>query len=256
MAFGLVRTLRRLLQEQRADAEAQARRGQRVSLAHWRGPMAEALLPALLPFFERGGRQTMNRLALAAADRTGGKAYAHRSGKAWAVTKALAAGLSLGWDVFNPRVYDALRELVLDLCAATLETSALEANRAVEETRRNLTEGLGAGETSKDLAERLGDIFAPERAQTIAATEASRALHGGQVLAAKESGIVKGKVWLASADACKKCLALNGKEVGLDEAFAVERGGGPYSVILHPPYHPRCFCGMTESILYSALGLL
>lgn len=74
----------------------------------------------------------------------------------------------------------------------------------------------------------------------------SRAYHAGQELAAKQSGVVAGKRWLASSDACERCLALDGKVVALGEPFIVLPEGGPYATVMYPPLHPKCQCSWTE----------
>lgn len=143
------------------------------------------------------------------------------------------------FDVFNARILDYVRGEVFDFLRGFAEATATMLRDA-------LSASLNAGETHLDLQRRLVPIFGQARAVTVGLTESSRAVHGGQMLAAKESGVVSKMRWLASADACPLCLELDGKEVELGQPFT-EAGGNPaYSTILHPPRHPRCQCTTIE----------
>lgn len=143
------------------------------------------------------------------------------------------------FDVFNPRVLEAIRQAVYQFCDATNQTATRELGQAIQDLRRELSTGLERGEALSQLTARVQEIFDdPMRAFRIATTEASRAVHAGQLIAAEESGVVQGKRWLASSDACPLCLPLDGVEVPLDQPFVIA-GTGPYAVIQHPPRHPH-----------------
>ena len=152
------------------------------------------------------------------------------------------------FDVFNPRVLDAIRDAVFAFCDATNQTATRDLGQAIQDLRRELSAGLERGEALRELTARVQEIFDdPARAFRIATTEASRAVHTGQYLAAVDSGVVQGKRWLLSSDACPICkgIAATNPEVSLDEDFAVI-GTGPYSRIPYPPAHPHCQCSWTE----------
>src|SRR5262249_50397410 len=104
--------------------------------------------------------------------------------------------------------------------------------------------GLGRGETCRELSRRVRAIFDdPFRAARIATTEASRATHAGQSLAGRQMGTA-GLAWLASADACSGCLALDGKRVRHGEPSVTRAAGHPASRrVYSPPLHPWCACG-------------
>ena len=147
--------------------------------------------------------------------------------------------LSLAFDLFNPRVLDAVDQAVLQFCQETNDTATLAAEEAREEVRRLLKEGLPRGDAYTFMAAKIRTIFAdPYRAFRIATTETSRAMHGGQLLAMKEEPLVRAKQWLASSDACDLCLELDGLEKPLDEPFVTLPKGGPYAVVMTPPRHP------------------
>lgn len=146
--------------------------------------------------------------------------------------------LGFSFDLFNPKVLDAVDAAAYAFCRETNETATRELGDALDDLRRLMREGLPQGDAVALLAKKVRMIFAdPMRAFRIAATEGSRAVHGGQMMAAVEAG-VKRHSWLASADACEQCLSLDGKTVNIGEPFHVDQKGGPYAVILYPPAHP------------------
>lgn len=160
------------------------------------------------------------------------------------------AGPDIGFDfdLFNPRVLRAVDALTMAFCQDTFQTAQVAVRDAQEATRQLLRDGLPRGAAVELLARNVRTIFAdPKRAFTIAATEGSRAVHGGQMAAAQEAGVERHS-WLASADACEHCLKLDGKTVKIGEPFWVNPKGGPYAVVLYPPLHPHCFCTTTEEI--------
>lgn len=262
------------LQQQEAIQEIQ-RHGQRAStdLSHWTEPMVEALMPIIAALWQDGMERIQERIANARRmDRTQGIANRqrrslsrhgrqqtaqHRRGDTVAsvmplgrgrITRAIGRRKDLidpaSFEVFNPRVLQAVEHWTYAFCQATNDTSTMRLDLAIDEFKRSLGGGLQAGDTIEQLARRTGEIFSdPFRAFRIATTEVSRAQHGGQHEAMRDSGEVSTSRWLASADACPVCLSLAGKEVPLDEPFYVwPNGKDPYRIILFAPAHPSCFC--------------
>jgi hypothetical protein len=152
--------------------------------------------------------------------------------------------------------FAVLRDLGIDQIALTIPTAQQDrfvasfgASTVYERTRAAIRAGVTGGEALKKITVRVGEIFNdPKKAQRIAMTETSRAMHAGQMQAAQESGIVKSLRWLASVDACDFCLELDGKEVPIGQPFDVNPKGGPYAAIYHPPAHPHCMCAAEEVI--------
>ncbi len=232
----------------RAGAEAAARlRHQPLASARCpplRGhvaPLAEAAMPYLLPCFARGGNRAARQI-LAAVGR--GKHFRP------AIEKMGSLTLRLIFDALHPLVGEAVRVLAFTFAQSTLATLTREVNVALALLRGELLEGLQEGEGMRELARRVLTIFGdPARAETIARTEAQRAVYAGEVMAARQSGVVTGLKWLAAPACCDACQALDGKVVPLGAPFATGVGKNPaYSVILHPPYHPNCRCSVTQVI--------
>lgn len=90
-----------------------------------------------------------------------------------------------------------------------------------------LEEGTRLGESVQKLSKRIDDLYLaqiiPNRSQVIAATEVVAASNWGSHEAAKASGLVLNKVWLATEDSHTRPdhAAADGQEVGLDEPFTV-----------------------------------
>ncbi len=280
MQHRLARALRHFFKMQAQETRTRLRANPfaAVSLSHWTHPMTAALAPVLLPLAVRSGRMTLRRLAAHARAKHG-----QRGGTRQSLALALSGsgglvrnlsehptGIALpgpgnlrahtlkdlsdpptvgtGFAVFNSRVVEFIRTWTYAFCDSTNETSQHSVSEAVALLRQELAEGLSRGETAQNLTRRVSKIFHdPARAHAIAQTEVSRTTHGGQFLAAKESGLVRGKRWEASSDACKLCQQMADRgEVPLDEPFAVLPGRGVYSVVMHPPIHPGDMCSMTE----------
>ena len=149
-------------------------------------------------------------------------------------------GLEFDWRLFRPEVRIEAERLALRLAG-----EVAHATRDI--IRQELAAGLEAGEPTAATAERIRlSGFSPRRANVIAQTEASRAMHAGQGVAARELG-VREWTWLASSDACEVCLSIDGKTVKIGEPFYVWPTGNPaYRVVYHAPAHPSCFCDNTE----------
>jgi uncharacterized protein YoaH (UPF0181 family) len=169
--------------------------------------------------------------------------------KRWLVSKASGSKqVGLSFDLFNPRVIDAVNRTTYTFCRETLDTATMDLSKAMEELRQLMRDGLPQGDAVTLLAKKVRTIFAdPYRAFRIATTEGSRAVHGGQMLLSAESGVNRHS-WLASSDACDHCLELDGKVVRIGEPFHVDPKGGPYAITLHPPLHCFCFCSMVDEL--------
>lgn len=241
LANVLHRFRRRLLSE----ALAAAKRGEQPRLTRHAPALAELIRPLFQRWFVAGYRDAGPILERAVRHRSIGFRDVVR--KRLYPTGPGPAPISLGFDVFRPEVLDQVSRLALDFAASTLETAQTETWEAARDWfRATLASGLEAGDAPRKLTERIAAIFSnPHRALLTAVTEASRATHAGEFAAIGESGIVKGKKWLASSDACERCekMAKRG-ELPLDEPFDVS-GKGTYAVCMYPPLHPSCFCSVT-----------
>lgn len=213
----------------------------------WPERLAETVKPLVTQLYQQGITDSRRRLA---GMRGGPQAAAmfrwpQRIGIPNVFGQKLKQ-LGVTFDLFDPLVLRAVDKATLEFCEETNETAVGNLKDAVDKLRKLLKAGLEEGKAVAVLAREVKRIFAdPSRAYRIAATESSRALNGGALLNAKESGLKLKKEWLASGDACGRCLDLNGLQKELDEPFLVD-GTGPYSRIMHPPLHPHCYCTWTE----------
>lgn len=234
--------LRRFFSRQRGEALQALRHGQRLDLRRWLPTMVETLKPAYGELF-RGGMR--NAAAMLKQPRR----------KNWRRTKAEPTGipgLEFAFDVFDPRVLQAVDNAVFAFCQETLATLTGDFVQLRDEFRT----GLEGGETYRELSWRVAQVFSDEhRAARIARSESTRAMHAGETWSMAETGVVGGKQWLASSDACDLCLELAAMgDVPLDEPYKTV-GSGPYARIMHPPAHPWCMCSQTYTLDEDALGL-
>lgn len=141
------------------------------------------------------------------------------------------------WDQERPEVQRVLGKLAKRVTAITGTTR--------DEIRALVGKAAEEGEGPDVLARwvrQLGEIAADadssharRRSEMIARTESATAATEGSILAYEESGVVAGMEWLASADGCPDCTALDGQRVKLGEDWDG----------VQPPAHPDCRCAIT-----------
>lgn len=159
--------------------------------------------------------------------------------------KRLLAKLGADFHVFERNIPKAAQEMSVKLAESINETTSSNIAVAVQKLRDEVAEGLVVGDTRTELANRVKNVFenaTASRAETIARTEASKAAHQGELMGARDSGVVSKKFWLASADACPICDEIasdNPDGVALDATF---------DGVDSPPAHPNCQCSLTYSI--------
>lgn len=143
-------------------------------------------------------------------------------------------GLDIVFDVENPEVQKWLAKYVPKF------SKKLEAVN-VEKLRAELTEGMKAGESIKELMKRVYttyDDWGFRRAELIARTETLRASNEAALETYRQSGVVEKKIWITYIDdkTCEECDGLDGAVEDLEEDFS----GG----VDGPPLHPRCRCAV------------
>ncbi len=217
----------------------------------WLAPlMTQSLGPYMFRYYRTGAQRARRRILIELAKRNleREKAATIRT-KAIGDLPSIPATLLNAFDVLLPQVRMFIDQMVYRFVQATLATATTDAMTAYREFQTALGTGIERGEALKSITVRVQQIYKePMRAQRIAATETSRAMHAGQMASAQESGIVKELEWLASSDACERCLAIDGKRVPIGTPFWVDPKGGPYAVVDHPPLHPHCMCAAQEII--------
>ena len=273
-AAKLQQMLQTIFLRQYSEVISKHRRGiptKAPSLDHWTQPMVDWLAPLVFPYFVHGGRDAtakINASLYEIAQRTGrgiGQAVdvlsRTRHGNATLYARRLKDTNnkpipSVLFNQLHPRVREAVNRLTFDFCDATNATTSERLEVAYAKTRQAIGEGLAHGDAYTQMGLEVGKIFQdPMRAYVIAHTEGNRAIHAGGQMAARESGVVKGKRWMARSDACEKvCLPLMARGViALDQPYRTDAGKGIYAIVMHPPAHPRC---LLPSTLVDAPGRL
>ena len=194
------------------------------SLADYDDPMASAMTPLISGYWDEGGKVTRARLGLDPLD----------------------------WRVHDPHLHDTIKNASLDFCKETNETTAKNLGDALDELRKELITGLVTqGDSIPELTKRVMGVFEnceKFRAERIARTEASRAVHAASLESAKESGVCEGKKLLISGNSCPLChevAAAWPKGLPLDGTFATVGKNPEYSTVRMPPIHPYCRCSTT-----------
>jgi hypothetical protein len=188
--------------------------------------------------------------------------YWQEAGEDTAAQIATATGLDpVEWRVTDPHLREKIEQASFSFCAATNATTTMQLGDALAQLRRELIAGLvDEGETLGQLRKRVQSVFTSaekHRAERIAATEASRAVHAAQLESAKESGVVQGQKWLLSSDACPLChkIATETGIVPLGGEFAKVGDHPEYSSVRYPPAHPNCQCSTELVLIDEYLGL-
>jgi hypothetical protein len=195
------------------------------SLANYDDPMASAMTPILSLYWDEAGQVTRGKLGLDPDE----------------------------WSVVDVHTQLKIRESALEFCHATNATTSLDLATALGRLREEFVAGIVThGESIPELRKRVQSVFtkaSDSRAETIARTEASRAVHAGSLESAKSSGVVAGKAWLLSANACPICFAIRDAEpkggVPLDGDFGQVGTNATYRDVRMPPAHPHCRCSTT-----------
>jgi hypothetical protein len=172
-------------------------------------------------------------------------------------------GVNLGDFVDRPKVILAARQHTYDFAHSCGRSTQRGLANAIA---TGLEQGEGIGQLQKRVQAVFG-IVDPERAENwraemIARTESARAISAGSATAWKETGVVSGKEWDASADACPFCEEMHRRVVPLNQPFftqgqsmTVSWKGKPltmdfdYLDIDGPPLHPNCRCALLPVVM-------
>lgn len=139
----------------------------------------------------------------------------------WAERTMRELGVSVSFDMRNPLVRQALEK-------AGERVQGINSTTA-DHLRRELQDGVSAGEGIRELTARVDDVFNHAeryRSERIARTETVGLSNAANLTAWHQSGVVEGKEWLSVRDGQtrEEHRELDGQRVGLDEAFRTREG--------------------------------
>lgn len=192
--YPLIMRLRYILDGQRREVTARLpmaiRTGLPLDLSHWTGPMVHALKPAMTPYWQAGllrGRREVARVLEGWPLPQAAPILRHlRRGPHLSKTllrqrrKDFNIGMAAGaFHLHNPSVRDAIERATFLFCQTTNDTATTDLNKAIARLRVELDEGIEAGESFRDLGNRVRDLFDTPRADMIARQEC---LPGGTVI--------------------------------------------------------------------------
>jgi HK97 family phage portal protein len=128
-------------------------------------------------------------------------------------------------------------------------------NSAYGQIRAELEKAGADGDAAAAAVLALLDTWVDERPQRTADWQTSQLPNATARETYKAAGI-RAVRWVTEGDSCPYCVALDGREVGIDDAFATKGdeldGDGDEHLtvkrtIRHPPLHPKCNCGMAPA---------
>jgi hypothetical protein len=226
-----IRVLRSIFAQQGATAARAILNNAGIDLGVWQPVMAQSAETILSPIVNRAFRQFLRD------NLTGLR---------------LKPALSLApfGSIDVPEVREFVKQMGVHFAVTTNKTSAAHTERVREKFREELASGLERGELHRNLTQRLNVIFKnPARTSMIAHNEASRGVHGGQMLAAQRFSEPMVKRWIYSEDACQLCQSLGAMgQIPMEQPFYVHPKGGPYATIMYAPAHPSCFCSVAYEV--------
>jgi len=176
--------------------------------------------------------------------------------------------LDAGGDLFSqagaPGVFDPEAPAVVRKMIAQSQTFAREVNQTTwDHLRTRIAEGIEQGDDIRAHTQTVRDVFTQfaaddvdgkiGRAEMIARTETARAWGAGSHEAAKQSGVIEGKRWVAALDDRTRPahMAAHGQEVPLDDPFVVggEQAEHPAAPGLSAGNAINCRC----SVIYTTM---
>ena len=180
------------------------------------------------------------------------------------------AGFSMGSQMLPPMVMPemaaktAVERVLKEQMLRLSNQGVITANGTLKQLLGNaLEQGLSPGQLTRQIQgwalERGDESRAIKwRAETIARTEASRALNMGQRTAWKEMGVQRMR-WLVAPNPCEFCAAMRDKtSQHIDEPFLTvgqtmkgSKGGtmvADYATVREPPLHPNCKCTLVPIV--------
>lgn len=173
------------------------------------------------------------------------------------VAKEITAQIADGGFALTESFLERLRNRVDDFTAKYESDTATALQTAINDAFIN-------GTTQAELRKTLDDIVPASRAELIARTESHAAINAGRFdndkSLAEKYGLKIQVRWDAAPGACPVCAALDGKVVGLGEAFPSEvmTPDGIEAHFAHSVYnndgrepnaHPRCRCTFSEEVV-------
>lgn len=173
----------------------------------------------------------------------------------YVITEANAAGLQAAVTVYD----DSRTGIQKFYDQRETKVSASIDEETDKQLKTSLAEGIDAGETVAELADRVENIYgaaAGYRAERIARTESIMSTTFATRDAWRISGVVQNQQWLTAGDPCPFCADMDGKTLGLNDSEAYFRVGDSittddgqtmsfkYQDISGPPLHVNCRCSL------------
>lgn len=147
------------------------------------------------------------------------------------------------YTVISHKLQPTIRKMVLEFADSTNRTTQLDIDEAYKRVKESISEGTENANDLESIRKEIAGIYSTatdSRTFMIANSETARAFAVSDQHAAVESGVVRGKTFLVSANACDICQKVAGKY--RDKVMPVDHEwfDNPYSKGLLG--HPNCKC--------------
>lgn len=184
------------LQQRSAQRDAMDVESAPFDRAEWEAKWRQMVLPFLQEILQDGAFETLDEL-----------------------------GVMVDFNLDNPLTIEWLRDATQKFAKQINETTW-------ETLKQAIGDGINAGDGIEQLTDRVQQVMdqaSQSRSRTIARTETVRASNAGGIQAARDSGIVRRKIWLSALDerVRETHIAAHGQERGLEEDFSVGSASGP-----------------------------
>lgn len=146
--------------------------------------------------------------------------------------------------VHSHELKSSIRKMTLQFCDATNKTTLYSLNDAYAKVRDIIEESTYAGDRLEDMRKAIAGVYQDAesfRSYRISKTQSDIAHAQAQQTTAVDSGVVKGKTFLESANSCEKCKAVANENRGIVRPLDYEWSDNPYVKGL-PIVHPLCRC--------------
>lgn len=174
--------------------------------------------------FRTAARPEMTRIVRASGEQTASEVMAQAN------TGRSVRALDYAFDVFDPRVRRFIERQAQRFAQQINETTW-------EALRLALGQALEDGAALPQLMDIVDQVMGDRirsTPETIARTEVGAAYNGGRLESFRQSGVVRGKQWIASIDDRTRDshIAVHNTIVGIDEDFVLAAGRGPAPLLI------------------------
>ncbi len=146
----------------------------------------------------------------------------------------------------------SIRKMTMQFCDATNRTTLLALNDAYAKTRDIIESSTYEGDRLEDMRKAIAGVYSQAesyRSYRIAKTQSDIAHIAATQTTVEASGVVKGKKFLVSANACEECKGVARENAGIIRPLDYVWSDNEYTSQTYGiPIHPICKCSETYTL--------